>query len=70
MICPFCGVHTDTAHETQEGCIAALQAEIARMRGVLAYVRSAEVPGPEDFGDPCRDDDPAREPEPEEEWGI
>ena len=30
--CPFCGVATDVPHETQEGCIQALHAEIARMR--------------------------------------
>jgi hypothetical protein len=37
--CPFCGVVTDVPHETQEGCIAALQAEIARMRGILQHVK-------------------------------
>ena len=44
--CPFCGVVTDTPHESQEGCIEALHAEIARMRAVLSHVHSAEVPGP------------------------
>ena len=33
--CPFCGVGTDLPHETQEACIAALHAEIARMRRVV-----------------------------------
>ena len=33
--CPFCGVATDSPHDTQEGCIEALQAEIARVRGIL-----------------------------------
>ena len=33
--CPFCGVGTDLPHETQEACIAALHAEIARMRQVV-----------------------------------
>ena len=33
--CPFCGVASDVPHETQEGCIEALQAEIARVRGLL-----------------------------------
>lgn len=33
--CPFCGVGADLPHETQEACIAALQAEIARMRQVV-----------------------------------
>jgi hypothetical protein len=47
-ICPFCGVSTASPHETQEGCIEALQAEIARVRAVLVQVRSAEVPSLED----------------------
>jgi hypothetical protein len=33
--CPFCGVGTDLPHDTQEACIAALHAEIARMRQVV-----------------------------------
>lgn len=53
--CPFCGVETEVPHETQEGCIEALHAEIARMRAVLDLSYSAEVPGPPD--DPA--DDPA-----------
>jgi hypothetical protein len=44
--CPFCGVATDIAHETQESCIQALHAEIARMRAVLHHVQSAKVPVP------------------------
>ena len=43
-ICPFCGIATDTPHETQEGCIEALQAEIARVRAVLTHVQSVDVP--------------------------
>ena len=46
MICPYCGVSTDVAHESQEGCIKALNAEVARMREVLNHVRSVKVPGP------------------------
>jgi hypothetical protein len=42
IVCPFCGVSTDVPHETQEGCIEALHAEIARVRELLVYVR---VPG-------------------------
>jgi hypothetical protein len=38
-VCPFCGIATDVPHETQEGCIAALHGEIARMRQVLDHVR-------------------------------
>jgi hypothetical protein len=41
--CPFCGVATNVPHETQEGCIAALHAEIGRMRGILANVKSTGV---------------------------
>ena len=46
-LCPFCGVATDVAHETQEGCIAALHAEISRMRDIIATLRPAGVPGTE-----------------------
>ena len=50
--CPFCGVVTEIPHETQEGCIQALQAEIARVRDVLSHVQSVEVPQPrEDSAD-------------------
>jgi len=38
VLCPFCGVVSDTPHETQEGCIDALHAEIARTRQVLETV--------------------------------
>jgi hypothetical protein len=51
-ICPFCGVATVTPHETQEGCIKALNAEIARMRAILEHVHSTEVPGPADEPEP------------------
>jgi hypothetical protein len=51
--CPFCGVATPVPHETQAGCIAALHAEIARMRGLLATLRPAGIePLPEDTSDP------------------
>jgi hypothetical protein len=49
LVCPFCGVTTDVPHETQEGCIAALHAEIARMRELLSYVKVTGAEGhPED----------------------
>ena len=48
MNCPYCGVSTDVAHETQEACIDALRAEITRVRSVLNHVHSAAVPGPPD----------------------
>ena len=38
-MCPFCGVATDVPHESQEGCIEALHAEITRMRGILEHLR-------------------------------
>ena len=44
--CPFCGIVTDVPHETQQGCIEALQAEIARMRGILQYVKGPGLAGP------------------------
>jgi hypothetical protein len=39
--CPFCGVVAGVPHETQEGCIAALNTEIAQMRGLLANLKPA-----------------------------
>ena len=30
VVCPFCGIASEVPHETQEGCIHALQAEITR----------------------------------------
>jgi hypothetical protein len=57
--CPFCGIVSDVPHETQEGCIAALQAEIARMRDILQYVK-----GPGLVSQPGEDRD-RREPSPE-----
>jgi hypothetical protein len=51
---------TDAPHETQAGCIEALNAEIVRMRALLDQVRSATVPGPElpDEGDPEDNQEP------------
>ena len=45
-LCPFCGVMTDVPHEKQEGCIEALQAEIARMRELLEHVRTPGTDAP------------------------
>jgi hypothetical protein len=39
--CPFCGVAIDVPHDSQEGCIEALHAEITRMRGILAHLTPA-----------------------------
>jgi len=38
VICPFCGVAGEVSHETQQACIDALQAEIARTRRILESV--------------------------------
>ena len=46
--CPFCGLFAAAPHETQEGCIEALQTEIARVRAVLQQVHSTQVPNPTD----------------------
>jgi hypothetical protein len=61
-ICPFCGVSTEVPHDTQEGCIEALNAEIARMRAILDQVRSVEVPGPPDDVEDVEDDTPGSDP--------
>jgi hypothetical protein len=42
--CPFCGLHSDVGHESQEGCIAALNAEISRMRDILQRLKPAGMP--------------------------
>ncbi len=50
--CPFCGIATNVPHETQEGCIEALQAEIARVRGILQHVK---IPSEEAYPDADRE---------------
>jgi hypothetical protein len=45
-VCPFCGVMTEVPHETQQGCLDALSAEIARLKAVLDQVQSTHVPEP------------------------
>ena len=60
MTCPYCGVSTDVAHETQEVCIAALRAEITRVREVLNHVRSVSVPGASDRDETAPADPAAR----------
>jgi hypothetical protein len=42
-VCPFCGLATAVPHETQAGCIAALHAEISRMRGLLDHLTPAQA---------------------------
>jgi hypothetical protein len=38
-VCPFCSVPTAVPHESQAGCIEALQVEIARVRKILEHVK-------------------------------
>jgi hypothetical protein len=45
VICPFCGVVSETPHETQQACIAALQSEIDQTRRVLENVTES-LPAP------------------------
>ncbi len=56
-VCPFCGIVTEVPHENQQGCLAALTAEIARLRTVLEHVQSTAVPGPELSPDLPADED-------------
>ena len=44
--CPFCGIVSEVPHETQEGCIEALQAEISRMRDILQSVKGPGLAAP------------------------
>jgi uncharacterized Zn finger protein (UPF0148 family) len=44
--CPFCGTVTEVPHETQEGCIEALQREIARVRDILEHSTSLRSEAP------------------------
>jgi hypothetical protein len=43
-ICPFCGLVTDARHETQQTCIEALHAAIARVHAILEVARPACAP--------------------------
>ena len=45
VICPFCGTASDVPHETQEACIEALRAEVARTREILEHV-TEPLPAP------------------------
>jgi hypothetical protein len=45
-VCPLCDVVSDVPHHTQQGCIDALQQEIARIRQVLERRRNAPLVGP------------------------
>lgn len=58
--CPFCGVLTDSPHESQQGCLTALAAEISRLRAVLDQVQSTRVPAPR--SEPRPEDDEPEDP--------
>ena len=54
-VCPFCGVVSESPHDSQEACIRALQHEIERTRQILTQVdesarlaRIAQVAEPDD----------------------
>lgn len=53
--CPFCGAVSDGPHKTQEGCIEALQREIARVRDILEH--STPLPAPAALRPPDEDQD-------------
>ena len=44
IVCPFCGLATESPHETQGACIAALHAEISRVREIVSRMRDEEPP--------------------------
>ena len=57
-VCPFCGVVSESAHDSQEACIRALQSEIERTRQVLTQVAEAgTIPASRTTGTRKRDND-------------
>jgi hypothetical protein len=44
-VCPFCGVVSDSPHDSQKACIEALQSEIQTTRRVLTQVGESGLPG-------------------------
>jgi hypothetical protein len=52
--CPFCGLVTGVPHETQQGCIDALNEEIARVREVLEIIQPAGASQPPREADDSR----------------
>jgi hypothetical protein len=53
--CPFCGLASEVPHETQNGCIEALQREISRVRDILDHstlILRAQPPRPAPEDDP------------------
>ena len=43
-VCPFCGVVSESPHDSQEACIVALQSEIESTRRVLIQVGEGTMP--------------------------
>ena len=58
MVCPFCGLVGDAAHDSQQACIEALQREIDRTRQLL----EAGGPAACQAATPGSQADPARRP--------
>jgi hypothetical protein len=56
-VCPFCGVASDTVHDSQQACIRALQTEIERTRQVLTQVGDDVRPGGASRARDARDED-------------
>jgi hypothetical protein len=44
IVCPFCGLATESPHETQAACIEALHAEISRVREIVDRIKEEEPP--------------------------
>lgn len=58
-VCPFCGVVSESAHDSQEACIRALQYEIQRTRQILTQVdQSARRPRIAPVAEPNEDETP------------
>lgn len=60
-VCPFCGVVSETPHDSQQACIEALQSEIERTRQVLTRVGDLSRPARRDVDEPrVEEEDPER----------
>lgn len=43
LLCPFCGLATNSPHETQAACIEALHAEISRVRDIVGKRKEGDA---------------------------
>jgi hypothetical protein len=59
-VCPFCGVVSESAHDSQEACIRALQYEIQHTRQILTEVDRSARPGRVAPGSDPDDDETAQ----------